>query len=108
MPIGVERAAFAIGAMRYIDIDDLALEQAKILALKLLRDTIEISVEGIGGRVQMGSVEASGLQILEPADMRGLHDAVDVWESQCAELLLGTDEPPSASDTPDRGVRPPG
>jgi hypothetical protein len=107
IPLGVDSASFAIGTMRYINPDDLALEQAKVVALKVLRDTIETSVEGIGGRVQMGTVQESGLQIIEQADMRGLHDTVDLWEAQCAELLLGTDEPPSTSHTPDRGVRPP-
>jgi hypothetical protein len=105
--LGVESASFAVGTMRYINPEDLTLEQAKIVALKVLRDTIETSVEGIGGRAQMGTAQASGVHVVEQADMRGLHDTVDLWESQCAELLLGTDEPPSASATVDRGVRPP-
>lgn len=50
--LGVDRASFAASAMRYIDPSALTLEQAKIVALKVLRDTIETSVEGIGGRVQ--------------------------------------------------------
>ncbi|HYM54681.1 MAG TPA: hypothetical protein VES97_04920 [Solirubrobacteraceae bacterium] len=108
LPLGVESATFAVGAMRYINPGTLSLEQAKVVALKVLRDTIETSVEGIGGRVQMGTAQASGLEIIEDADMRGLHDTVDLWEAQCAELLLGSTAPPSASDTPDRGVRPPG
>jgi proteasome beta subunit len=105
--LGVERANFAVGAMRYIDPGALTLEQAKIVALKVLRDTIETSVEGIGGRVQMGAVRESGLEVIEEADMRGLHDTVDLWETQCIELLLGSTASPSASETPDRGVRPP-
>jgi len=105
--LGIDSASFAVGTMRYIDPDDLTLEQTKIVALKVLRDTIETSVEGIGGRVQMGTVQESGVQVVVQADMRGLHHTVDLWESQCAEILLGTDEPPSASHTPDRGVRPP-
>jgi hypothetical protein len=107
MQLGIDSASFAISTMRYIDTEDLALEQAKIVALKVLRDTIETSVEGIGGRVQMGTAQNSGVRLVAQADMRGLHDTVDLWESQCAEILLGTDEPPSTSDTPDRGVRPP-
>lgn len=105
--LGIDSATFAIGTMRYLDPEHLTLEQAKIVALKVLRDTIETSVEGIGGRVQMGTVQESGVQVIAQADMRGLHDTVDLWESQCAEILPGTDEPPSASHTPDRGVRPP-
>lgn len=62
---------------------------------------------GIGGSVQMGTVQKNRLEIIRAAAMRGLHDTVDLWESQCAELLLGATEPPSASATPDRGVRPP-
>jgi hypothetical protein len=105
--LGVDSASFALGAMRYIDPSDLSLEQAKVVALKVLRDTIETNVEGIGGHVQMGTVQRSTLQLVAEADMRGLNDTVDLWESQCAELLLGTTAPPSASNTPDRGVRPP-
>jgi hypothetical protein len=105
--LGVERASFAVGAMRYLDPRALTLEQGKIVALKVLRDTIEASVEGIGGRVQMGVVQESGVEAIEEADMRGLHDTVDLWEAQCAELLLGSTASPSASETPDRGVRPP-
>jgi hypothetical protein len=105
--LGVERANFAVGAMRYIDPGTLTLEQAKIVGLKILRDTIETGVEGIGGRVQMGAVRESGLEAIQASDMRGLHDTVDLWEAQCAELLPGSIESPSASETPDRGVRPP-
>lgn len=92
--------------MRYIDEGALTLEQARVVALKVLRDTIETSVEGIGGRVQMGTVQRRRVQVVGETDMRGLHDAVDFWERQCAELLVGS-APPSASGTPGRGVRPP-
>lgn len=108
LPFGVEGATFAVGSMRYIDPGALALEQAKVVALKVLRDTIEASVAGIGGRVQMASAQEGGLQVIEDSDMRDLHDTVDLWEAQCAELLPGSTAPPSASDTRDRGVRPPG
>jgi 20S proteasome alpha/beta subunit len=106
--LGVEGATFAVGAMRYINPGTLTLEQAKVVTLKVLRDTIEASVEGIGGRVQMATAQKSGLQVIEDTDMRGLHNTVDLWEAQCAELLPGSTAPPSASETPDRGVRPPG
>jgi hypothetical protein len=107
LTLGVESATFAMSAMRYIDPGALTLEQAKIVALKVLRDTIDTSVEGIGGHVQMATVQKSGLEVIERTDMRGLHDTVDLWEAQCSDLLLGSGSPPSASATPDRGVRPP-
>lgn len=107
IPLGVDTASFAIGAMRYLDPGELNLEQAKVVALKVVRDTIETSVEGIGGHVQMAAVQKAGVQVIARADMRVLDDTVDLWEAQCAELLIGATEPPSASETPDRGVRPP-
>ncbi len=105
--LGIDSAHFAIGSMRYLNPDELALEQAKIVALKVLRDTIETSVEGVGGQVQMGTVEQRGVRLIGGADMRSLHDTVDLWEARCADILPGTAAPPSSSDTPDRGVLPP-
>jgi hypothetical protein len=105
--LGIDCASFAAGTMRYIDSTELALEQAKIVALKVLRDTIETNVESIGGPVQMGTVRESGVDLVKEVDKRGLHDTVDLWEAQCAELLPGVTAPPSESTTPDRGVRPP-
>jgi len=107
VPLGVESASFAVGAMRYIDAGTLTLEQAKVAALKVLRDAIETTVEGIGGRVQMGIVQKGAVQVVGAADMRSLHDAVDAWETGCAELLLGS-APRSTHVTPDRGVWRPG
>jgi hypothetical protein len=56
----------------------------------------------------MGTVQKSGVQRMEEADMRGLDDTGNPWESRCVELLLGATPPPSATATPDRGVGPPG
>lgn len=105
--LGAEIASFAVGSMRYISPAELTLDQAKVVALKVIRDTIETSAEGVGGAPQMGVVDRRGACVIEHAEMRALHDAVDLWETRCAALLLGAAEPPSASHTRDRGVRPP-
>ena len=89
MALGTDIASFAVSTMRYIDPARLTLEQAKVVALKVLRDTIETSVEGIGGSVQMGTVGRQAVGVIEAAEMRRLHDAVDLWEARCAELLRG-------------------
>jgi 20S proteasome alpha/beta subunit len=107
MPTGTDAANFAMGSMRYIDVAKLTLEQAKVVALKVLRDAIATGAEGIGGEVQMGAVERHRVAMIEDADMQGLLDTLDLWETGCAELLLGGGQPPSASKTPDEGVRPP-
>jgi hypothetical protein len=85
--LGTEIASFAVSTMRYFDPAMLTLEQATLLALKVLRDTIETSVEGIGGGVQMATLGRHGVGMIEAARMRRLHDAVDLWEHRCAELL---------------------
>lgn len=91
LPLGTEIASFATSAIRYLDPVTLTLEQAKLLALKVLRDTIEMSVEGIGGGVQMGAVAQRGTGVMKDADVTRLHYAVDAWEKRCAELLRGND-----------------
>jgi hypothetical protein len=90
LPLGTEIASFATSTMRYLDPAELTLEQAKLLALKVLRDAIETGVEGIGGGVQMGAVAKHGAGVIEATDMTWLHYAADAWEKRCAELLRGT------------------
>lgn len=91
--LGIEIASFAVGAMRYLDPATLTLEQSQLLALKLLRDTIETGVEGIAGNVQLGTVACGGVELLPDAQVRALEDALDLWEARCAELLLAGASP---------------
>jgi hypothetical protein len=87
LPLATEIASFATSTMRYLDPATLTLEQAQLLALKVLRDTLETGVEGIGGGVQMGAVGRRGVGVIDAAEMAGLHDAVNLWETRCAQLL---------------------
>jgi hypothetical protein len=87
--LGIEIASFAVGTMRYLDPARLTLEQARMVAMKVLRDAIETSVEGIGGDVQMATLGRQGVDLIEATETRRLHDAVDLWERRCAELLCG-------------------
>lgn len=105
--LAVEIAGFAVGTLRYLDPAALTLEQGKLVALKVLRDTVATGAEGVGGDVQLATVTAGHSEVIPSRDMRGLHDTLDLWESQAAELLPGVVAVPAASSTPDRGVRPP-
>jgi hypothetical protein len=87
IPLGTEIASFAIGTMRYLDPRALSLEQAEVAALKVLRDTIEVGVEGIAGDVQLSIVARDGIRHVVGAEMRTLQRTVDLWEARCAELL---------------------
>ena len=97
--LGVERASFAVGAMRYVDPGSLTLEQAKIVALKMLRNTIETGVEGIGGRVQMGVVrEHCGQAISNLKRERGPNRSLDVWNyTSTSEGALSRTKPARAA-----------
>jgi hypothetical protein len=87
--LGIEIASFAVSTMRYLDPARLTMEQARMVAMKVLRDAIETSVEGIGGDVQMATLGRGGVDLIEATEMRRLHDAVGLWERRCAELLRG-------------------
>lgn len=87
--LGTEIASFAVSTMRYFDPASLSLRQARMVAMKVLRDTIETSVEGIGGDVQMATIGRQGIDLIGATEVRRLHDAVDLWERRCAELLRG-------------------
>lgn len=88
--LGVEIASFAVSTMRYFDPARLTLEQARMIAMKVLRDAIETSVEGIGGGVQMATLGRDGVDLIGATEVRRLHDGVDLWERRCAELLRGS------------------
>ncbi|HTZ87091.1 MAG TPA: hypothetical protein VMB05_10525 [Solirubrobacteraceae bacterium] len=88
VPLGVEIASFAVGTMRYLDPAELSLEQAQVIALKVLRDTIETGVEGIAGAVQIGVLARDHIRLVTETEMQTLERTVDLWESCCAELLL--------------------
>jgi hypothetical protein len=109
--IGDERpqdiAQVVAETIRFVPRESLTLEQAKLLAFKVMRDTIHIGVDSIGGGVQIGSVSAAGTDVIRGEDLEGLDNALDVWEEQAAGLLPGSISVPAQSSTPDRGVRPP-
>lgn len=104
---GVDGANFVANSLNYVsDPSELTVESAKALLLKVMRDTIESTVDEIGGAVQMGVVEKGHADLVNEAGLRIVTDALGLWESQSAELLVGG-KTPAEGDTPDRGVRPP-
>ena len=107
--VGDERpqdiAQIASEVVRFVPIDSVTIEQAKVLALKVMRDTIHIGVDSIGGDVQIGAVTENTVEVITGPELRGLSDTLSVWEEQAAALLPGSIAVPSETTTPDRGVR---
>jgi hypothetical protein len=85
--LGIDIASFAVGTMRHLEPNRLSLRQAEVVALKVLRDTIETGIEGIAGNVQLSTVALGGVCHRTGAELRTLERAVDLWEARCAELL---------------------
>lgn len=106
-PRAIDVATIVSQTLSHVPRETLTMEQAKILALKVIRDTILVGVDTIGGDPQVGTVTSTGTEVLSRAQLKGLDDTLDVWEAQVAELLPGAVKVPAESDTPDRGVRPP-
>jgi hypothetical protein len=93
----------------YLEMEGLEAEQLSLVAMKVLRDAI-ISAPpsaGIGGEVQLATVTGSGVHVLEADEIRAGHDALDVWQERCAELLPGAAGGLADGDEVDRGLRPP-
>jgi hypothetical protein len=103
--LGIEIASFAVGTMRYLDPVKLPLERAEVVALKVLRDTIEVGVEGIAGNIQLGTVAHDGVRPATEAELRRLQDTLDLWEARCAGLLLAGAAPHSAQAAVPAGAR---
>jgi hypothetical protein len=107
-PGAPELANHGIVGLRYVDFTRRSVAQGKLVALKIMRDAIQVAPAGVGGELQLGIVTAGGVTISKGKQLRADLDTLDLWEEQCADLLPGGPDVPSASDTPDTGVRPPG
>lgn len=100
-------ANHGLNTLRFVGFSERSVEQVKIIGLKVMRDAID-AVEGLGGDIQIGSVDADGVTVEGgKRALRGLSETLDVWEERCAELLPGAEDIPSRSDTPDVGLGPP-
>lgn len=102
-------AIAAQGCLNYIATDGLGAEQLALVALKVLRDSINVAPTRamVGGEPQLATVTADGARILGAADLRAANDTLGVWEEQSADLLIGGAEVPEDAKQIDRGLEPP-
>ena len=90
--------------LRFFPRSALTLEPAKVLALKVMRDTLEVGHPTIGGEAQLGTVSKIGVRVPAGTDLQAVHDTLDALESQWAEALVGDTQVPADTTTPDAGV----
>ena len=108
-PSAVAAAATAQACINYIATDNLGPDQLSIVALKVLRDSIDVAPPSalVGGDPQLAIVTAGGVRILGDKDLRTKNHALDGWEEQCADLLPGAETRPADVERVDRGLGPP-
>jgi len=101
-------ASFALSSMRFVDLRGIEVEQAKIVAYKVMNDVISVDLETVGGAVQMASIDSAGADVLDAQEIEAIRDAVAVWEARSRAALGVPERVPAQSDQPERGVpRPP-
>ena len=68
-PSAVATARVAEAAVSYVVTDELGAEQLSLLALKVVRDSINSApaTAGIGGDVQLAMISSNGVHVVEPA-----------------------------------------
>jgi proteasome beta subunit len=102
-----ELANFAMTSMNFVDLRNIGVKQGRVVAYKCLRDVIRVDPQGVGGEVQMASIDSDGARVLDDQDVEAERDAAVVWEAK-SRAALGVPEPlPAEGARPERGVRRP-
>jgi 20S proteasome alpha/beta subunit len=81
-------ADFAMVSIAHLGTPDLTLEQAKMVALKAIRDAIDVAAVYLGPPIQMTVVTAVGVREVPRGEIEGgLNDSVDAWKVRQRETL---------------------
>ncbi len=81
-------ADFAMVSIAHLGTPDLSLEQAKMVALKAIRDAIDVAAVYLGLPIQMTVVTAAGVLEVPKTEIEGgLSDSVDAWKVRQRETL---------------------
>jgi 20S proteasome alpha/beta subunit len=99
-------ADFAMTSVAHLGTAHLSLEQAKMVAYKVLADAIDVAAVYLGPPIQMYAVTASGAAEIPAAELEGgLADSVEAWKARQRETLgplaaAGADLQPAVSAGP--------
>ncbi len=94
-------ARFAFSSSEHLDYATLPLEAGKMVALNIAENAIRASSSGVALPVQLGVVAATGLSIVDDAELRALEDTVAAFRENQRNFLIRTDRDEGAQpDTP--------
>lgn len=80
-------ATVALGLMKHYISDDLAIEDAKLLAYRTIETTIEVSNSRVGLPVQIAVCDRDGARILGETEIEQIRTGVERWKTLEAESL---------------------
>lgn len=96
-------ALFALRESEHLHYETLPLAPSQMIATKIVDDVIRASSSGVAHPVQVATVTANSATILEPVEVRGLHDSVAAFRERQREFLVGEQPRDAGRDT---GLRP--
>jgi proteasome beta subunit len=73
--------------MAHFQAKDRPLSQGKLIAYRAVRSVIEASASGVGGAVQMSTVDAGGVHQLTDEEVNEVRTGVGTWEQLEQETL---------------------
>ena len=85
---------FAYALLRKVDLTQLSVEEAKLLAVKVIEEAIEVGSYGLGPPIQMLQLTTEGVEEVPEAEIAGLSDIARSVREQEHLLLASAVLPP--------------
>jgi hypothetical protein len=104
-PQAVKLAEFALRTLGFGDFRDVGMEEAKVVAYKVISD-VSAFTDDVGQPRQIIGITKDGVEELDAQDVQAIATSADVWTTKLRATLAEETEPPP-TEGHDPGVRPP-
>jgi hypothetical protein len=104
-PQAVKLAEFALRTLGFGDFRDVGMEEAKVVAYKIISDVSEF-IDDVGKARQIIGITKYGADELDAQDVQAIATSADVWTTKLRATLVDETAPPPPEGH-DPGVRPP-
>lgn len=104
-PEPIRLAAFALRTLGFGDFRDVGMEEAKVVAFKIISD-VSAFTDDVGQPAFMIGITKDGIGELDTQDVQAVASSADVWTTSL-RATLAQEASPEPSATRDTGVRPP-
>jgi hypothetical protein len=104
-PEPVRLAAFALRTLGFGDFRDVGMEEAKVVAFKIISD-VSAYTDDVGQPAFMLGITSNGIGELDAQDVQAVASSADVWTASL-RATLAKEAAPAPTTTRDTGLRPP-